>query len=216
MYKIQRASDAATRRLQTRLSYQAAVEQHRRQRGLGRISWGTWTITLITVLLWCFTAYQVALSAGAHGWQAIISDIVKNAIDIQDKDNVALSSVLIAYGAKDNGLMIHGQYWRFITPIFLHVNALHLGLNMLNLIALGIFVERVVGHVRFLLIYLVTGVVSIVASFYFAPQDISVGHPGLYLAWLGLIVFLFFPTAGPFVAREFLPCSGWLLWLVLT
>ena len=62
------------------------------------------------------------------------------------QDNNSLSAVLVTYGAKDNQLIIHGQYWRFITPIFLHANLLHVGLNILNFIVLGVFLEQLVGH----------------------------------------------------------------------
>ncbi|TMC86936.1 MAG: rhomboid family intramembrane serine protease [Chloroflexi bacterium] len=97
----------------------------------------------------------------------------------------AFSSVLIAFGAKDNDLILQGQYWRFGTPIFLHANLLHLGLNMLNLAVLGVFLERLVGHMRFLLIYVTTGIVSIIASFYFMPQEISVGASGAIFGLVG-------------------------------
>ncbi len=108
---------------------------------------------------------------------------MNNAVNVQDND--ALSNVLITYGAKDNDLIIQGQYWRFITPIFLHANLLHVGLNMLNFFVLGIFLERLVGHLRFLLIYLLTGIISIIASFYFVPQEISVGASGAIFGLVG-------------------------------
>jgi membrane associated rhomboid family serine protease len=171
--------------MHTRLSYHAALDQHRMQRGLSRISWATWTIVVVTVVMWCFTAYEVALAAGAHNLHDILANIINNAINVQPQENNALSGVLITYGAKENDLILHGQYWRFITPIFLHVNALHIGLNMLNLAVMGVFLERLVGHLRFLLIYLVTGVVSIIASFYFAPQDVSVGASGAIFGLVG-------------------------------
>jgi membrane associated rhomboid family serine protease len=171
--------------MHTRLSYHAALDQHRMQRGLSRISWATWTIVVVTVVMWCFTAYEVALAAGAHNLHDILANIINNAINVQPQENNALSGVLITYGAKENDLILHGQYWRFITPIFLPVNALHIGLNMLNLAVMGVFLERLVGHLRFLLIYLVTGVVSIIASFYFAPQDVSVGASGAIFGLVG-------------------------------
>ncbi len=171
--------------MHTRLSYHAALDQHRMQRGLSRISWATWAIVAVTMVMWCFTAYETALAVGAHTLHDILANVLANAINVQPKDNDALSGVLITYVAKDNDLIVHGQYWRFVAPIFLHVNALHVGLNMLNLVVMGVFVERLVGHLRFLLIYLVTGVVGIIASFYFAPQDISVGASGAIFGLVG-------------------------------
>jgi membrane associated rhomboid family serine protease len=176
-------NDAAARKLRTQISYQAALRQHKMVRGLARLSWATWLITGVTVAIWCATAYQTALAAGAHNVHDIVANVLNNAINIQDID--ALSNVLVAFGAKYNELIMQGQYWRFVTPIFLHANLLHVGLNMLNLVVLGTFLERLVGHLRYMLIYLVTGVVSVIASFCFMPQEISVGASGAIFGLVG-------------------------------
>jgi membrane associated rhomboid family serine protease len=179
------AEDRARRTLRTKISYQAALSHYRSQHGLARIPWVTWTITSVTLLCWCFTACATALSLGAHSVLAVLNNISSNAINVQPTSDDALTNILITYGAKDNKLIIQGQYWRFVTPIFLHVNVLHVGLNMLNLLLLGIFLERIMGHTRFLLVYLVTGVVSIITSFYFAPDVISVGASGAIFGLVG-------------------------------
>jgi rhomboid protease GluP len=165
----------------------------------------------VTVAIWCFTAYQSALAVGAHSLRAVLANIMNNAVSIQAQDNDALSNVLTTYGAKENTLIAHGQYWRFVTPIFLHANLLHVGLNMLNFVVLGVFLERLVGHARFLLIYLVTGIISIIASYSFAPQEISVGASGAIFGLVGAYsVFVL-------VHRQAFPRGGVpaLLWLVL-
>jgi len=197
------------RKLQTRASYQEALNRYRTLKGLARISWVTWLLTGGTILVWCITATAAAQAAGAHGLRAILLNIVSNAINVRDND--ALTNTLIAFGAKDNDLMLQGQYWRFVTPIFLHANALHVGLNMFNLAVLGVFLERLLGHTRFLLIYLVTGIVSIIASFYFAPQEISVGASGAIFGLVG--VYSIFVLGH----RRALPFGGipTLLWLVI-
>jgi len=169
-------NDKDTRTMRVRASYRAAMHANSRLSKFKRISWFTWIITIGTTGFWCFTAYQVALASGAYGFHAILANVFA---DTQNAD------VLIRYGAKYNEAIIAGQYWRFITPIFLHVNILHVSLNMLNFFILGLFIERLFGHLRFLLIYLLTGVVSIIASFYFAPQDVSVGASGAIFGLVG-------------------------------
>lgn len=159
-----------------KLSYRTAVSWYRHLPWFERVSWVTWMLTIVTIVVWCITAYQVALAAGAHSLRDILANVFA---DSQNAD------VLVAYGAKYNDAIIAGQYWRFVTPIFLHANILHVSLNMLNLVVLGIFVERIFGHMRFLLIYLVTGVISVTASFYFAPQEISVGASGAIFGLVG-------------------------------
>ena len=193
MENIYSKNDTVSCKLRTQISYRAALRKYRSLHGLSRYSWVTWSITLGTIIVWCITAYQFALATGAHTFHDIIVVTMNNAISIQDKDNDALSKVLIAFGAKENDLINQGQYWRFVTPIFLHANLLHVGLNMLNFVVLGVFVERLVGHMRFLLIYLVTGIVSIIASYYFIPQEVSVGASGAIFGLVGaysIFVFL--------------------------
>ena len=183
MQNITHTNNTVSRGLVQRESYATALNQYRSRRGLARISWVTWIVTLGTIAIWCFTASRVARASGAHSVRGIITNILANAVNIQNND--ILAKVLTTYGAKDNHLILAGQYWRFVTPIFLHANLLHVGLNMLNFFVLGVFLERLVGHLRFLLIYLVTGVVSIIASFYFAPQEISVGASGAIFGLVG-------------------------------
>ena len=185
MENIYTEINTASRTMRSQMSYQKALSQYRSVHGLSRISWVTWGVVTGTIIIWCVSAYQFALATGAHNAPDIIAAVMNNAINIQDKDNNALSSVLIAFGAKDNDLILQGQYWRFVTPIFLHANLLHVGLNMLNLAVLGVFLERLVGHIRFLLIYVTTGIVSIIASFYFMPQEISVGASGAIFGLVG-------------------------------
>jgi membrane associated rhomboid family serine protease len=199
------------RGLRTRASYQAALNRYRSLQGLSRISWATWLITGGTLLVWCVTATATAQAAGAHGLHAIILNIISNAVDVRDND--ALTNTLIAFGAKDNALILQGQYWRFVTPIFLHANALHVGLNMFNLVVLGVFLERLLGHMRFLLIYLLTGIISVIASFYFAPQEISVGASGAIFGLVG-VYSIFVLTHRRAFPRGGIPALLWLIIIV--
>lgn len=163
------------RRRQVVLSYQFASGNQKKSR-LANLPWATWSIALITCVLWGITAYQVAFQAGAHTLQEILGTV-----GALDED----PNVLIAFGAKYTPAIIKGQYWRLITPIFLHANLLHLGLNMLNFLLLGLMIEHIFGHVRFILIYLLTGIFSILASLVFAPLEISVGASGAIFGLVG-------------------------------
>ena len=54
--------------------------------------------------------------------------------------------VLLAYGAKTNYLIGHAhQYWRLVTPIFIHVNLPHVLINMYSLWVIGPWVEKLYG-----------------------------------------------------------------------
>jgi membrane associated rhomboid family serine protease len=65
--------------------------------------------------------------------------------------------ILEATGAVSWYSVLDGQWWRLVTANFVHIGALHLGMNMYALYILGPLVERLFGHVRYLVLYLVAG-----------------------------------------------------------
>lgn len=77
----------------------------------------------------------------------------------------AFYATLSAYGGKVNSLINAGEWWRFVTPIFLHLNWLHLLVNMYGLWILGPFVERLYGSAKFVFFWVLTGVAGVVASY---------------------------------------------------
>lgn len=163
------------RRRRVVFSYEWALGHQQKSR-LARFPWATWILFLATCGIWCITARQVALDAGARTFQEFLASI------FADSENV---NVLINAGAKYTPAILAGQYWRLVTPIFLHANILHVGLNMLNFLLLGLIIEHIFGHLRFLLIYLLTGIISTLASFVFAPQEVSVGASGAVFGLVG-------------------------------
>jgi len=78
-------------------------------------------------------------------------------------------ATLVTLGAKVNALIVTGQYWRLITPMFLHIGLAHIAFNSYALYVLGPEVEAIYGHARFLVIYLLAGVAGNVMSFAFTP-----------------------------------------------
>lgn len=74
--------------------------------------------------------------------------------------------VLIRFGAKVNYLIQTGhQWWRFVTPMFLHVNLLHLMVNMYSLWIVGPYVEKLYGSAKFVAFWVLTGVAGVVSSY---------------------------------------------------
>jgi membrane associated rhomboid family serine protease len=209
--QIYTENDSASRKMRSEISYEKSLTHYRTLRGLARISWATWIIVIGTIIFWCFTAYQVALASGAQTFVDVMSNIWNNAVNIQNND--ALTNVLVTYGAKENDLIIQGQYWRFITPVFLHANLLHVGLNMLNLLVLGVVLERLMGHLRFILVYFITGVVSIIASFYFMPSEVSVGASGAIFGLVGAYSIFVLMHRRAF-RRGGIPALLWLVFII--
>lgn len=74
------------------------------------------------------------------------------------------------FGIKANQLIISGQWWRLLSPMFLHGSIMHLGFNMYALFLLGPGLERFYGHGRFLLLYVLAGFAGNVMSFLMTPN----------------------------------------------
>ncbi|MBN1438302.1 MAG: rhomboid family intramembrane serine protease [Anaerolineales bacterium] len=95
------------------------------------------------------------------------------------------------YGLKINQLIRQGEYWRFVTPIFFHADPMHLFFNMYALYNIGTQIERLLGRVRFLMIYFFSGIAGVAASFLFNPAP-SLGASGAIFGLIGaLAVFLY-------------------------
>ncbi len=84
--------------------------------------------------------------------------------------------VLVAFGAKLNFLIqTQHQWWRFVTPMFLHVNLLHLIVNMYSLWIVGPYVEKLYGSAKFVVFWVLTGVAGVVASYLTVRPGVAIG-----------------------------------------
>lgn len=100
-----------------------------------------------------------------------------------------------ALGMKINFEIYAGQYYRFFTPMVLHDSAsqvpLHIFFNMYALYVIGRSLERVMGHGRFALLYVLSGFAGNVMSFLFSPGN-SLGASTAIFGILGAEgVFIF-------------------------
>jgi rhomboid protease GluP len=90
--------------------------------------------------------------------------------------------VLVLFGAKVNSLIQPGhQWWRFVTPMFLHVNLLHLIVNMYSLWIVGPYVEKFYGSAKFVVFWVITGIAGVVASYLTVRPGLAVGPIGGFI-----------------------------------
>lgn len=101
------------------------------------------------------------------------------------------------YGVKDNIKIMDGEYWRFVTPIFLHANLVHLVVNCYSLYAIGVLVERIFGHTKFLFIYMIAGIAGNIASFMLSIHQ-AVGASGAIFGLLGAMLYFGIENPGMF------------------
>jgi rhomboid protease GluP len=92
------------------------------------------------------------------------------------------NEVLIVFGAKLNYfIQTKHQWWRFVTPMFLHVNLLHLMVNMYSLWIVGPYVEKLYGSAKFVVFWVSTGVAGVVASYLTVRPGMSIGPVARFL-----------------------------------
>ncbi|MEK6899281.1 MAG: rhomboid family intramembrane serine protease [Nanoarchaeota archaeon] len=72
-------------------------------------------------------------------------------------------------------LFFDGYFWTVLTSMFMHVNFTHLLVNMISLLFLGSFVERLIGKRRYLVFYISAGIIA--GLFYVFLAAVGSGVP---------------------------------------
>jgi len=91
-------------------------------------------------------------------------------------------------------VLVDKQYYRLVTAIFLHADIEHIVSNMIYLVGLGQMVEQMIGHVRFAILYLLSGIGASVFSMLYSvlTGDIydAVGASGAIFGLIGALFIL--------------------------
>lgn len=136
----------------------------------------------------------------------------------------------IRYFALQPEAILHGKYlWTFLTSMFIHAGLGHLVANMLSLVFIGGFVEKLLGKKRFLSLYFIGG---FIASLFFvvlagvfgtstigerlfgSPITFAVGASGAIFA-LGGVLAVLTPKL-KVLAFFIIPMPMWFAMIVLT
>jgi membrane associated rhomboid family serine protease len=101
------------------------------------------------------------------------------------------------------GGVAHGDWWRLITAAFLHASLIHIGLNMLALVWLGAPVERYLGHLQYLGLYLVSGLAGSAGALIATPNGLTVGASGAIFGILGALLIIEYQATGNIAGQAF-------------
>jgi len=104
--------------------------------------------------------------------------------------------VLLRWGALFGPAVANGESWRLVSAMFLHVGILHIALNCFFLRPIGNLVERLLGSLTFLTVYLITGVTGAIASLLAHPSSIGVGASGALFGVTGALFAVVFSSGG--------------------
>ena len=96
---------------------------------------------------------------------------------------------LLVFGANVDTLTKNGDYYRLFTSMFLHIGILHLLCNMYSLYIIGKEVENVFGKVKYLIIYLLSGIAGSILSLAFNHNTICAGASGAIFGLLGALLY---------------------------
>jgi membrane associated rhomboid family serine protease len=158
----------------------------------------------------CMTMAPVGIRCPEHaggqrvvtrgGVWTVVAPITRALIAI----NVAVYVAELASGSGVNGtrgwifehgvlfgpLVGAGDWWRLLTSAFMHYGPFHLLMNMYGLYFAGTLLERAIGHWRFLLLYLASGLAGSAGAFLWSPNAITVGASGAIFGVLGALFVL--------------------------
>lgn len=97
---------------------------------------------------------------------------------------------LYAWGANYRPAVVNGQWWRLLTNIFLHGGLMHLIFNMYGLLFVSIFLEPILGRAKFIIAYILCGLLASLASIWWHPATLSVGASGAIFGLYGVLTAL--------------------------
>ncbi len=133
---------------------------------LRRMTPRAWLTPAILVLLVC--VYVASVLGGPSLWQPT-------------------DERLRLLGAGTGSDLVRGEWWRLVLPMLLHVNLLHLGVNVWALWSFGPFVERLFGNAAYVAIWLLTGVGASLLSIAVHPLASGVGASGALFGVVGAL-----------------------------
>lgn len=87
-----------------------------------------------------------------------------------------------------------GEWYRLISCMFLHFGIHHLANNMLILFFLGEYLERSLGHIKYVLLYICSGFGGSLLSMFFMIRNqdaaVSAGASGAVFGVIGALIFI--------------------------
>ncbi len=95
---------------------------------------------------------------------------------------------LFVWGGNFRPAVADGEWWRLITYMFLHGGAMHLLMNTFALLYIGMYLEPLLGKLRFASAYLLTGICAGLLSIVMHGYSVGVGASGAIFGMYGVFL----------------------------
>jgi rhomboid protease GluP len=119
------------------------------------------------------------------------------------------NTVQLAWGANFGPATQDGEWWRLGTAMFLHFGIIHLLMNVWSLWDAGQLVERMYGHLRFSVIYVISGLTGNLLSLVIQGNSaVSGGASGAIFGIYGALLTFLWRERASLAPHEF----RWLFW----
>ncbi len=113
------------------------------------------------------------------------------------------SATLVRFGALV-GFRFAEEPWRLLSAVFVHASLLHIGMNMLGLVNLGRSLEPHFRSARFLLVYVLSGMLGFTATLWWRGEmAFTVGASGALFGVLGALIAVLMVRRNPGWQRVF-------------
>ncbi|MEH6889073.1 rhomboid family intramembrane serine protease [Bacillus sp. JJ864] len=118
---------------------------------------------------------------------------------------VLLSLGKLSIGIACNECIAEGEWWRLISSLFVHTTFSHFLSNSICFFALGFSLEKQLHSIRFLFVFLTSGITGNIASYFFFPIHYThTGASGAIFGLLGVQLYLFYMQFQPTRRKEIL------------
>jgi membrane associated rhomboid family serine protease len=87
----------------------------------------------------------------------------------------------------------NGEWWRLITPIFMHFSFSHVLFNSISLILFAPWLEGMLGKVRFIVLYFGSGMIGNTGTYFLESAEYNhLGASGAIFGLFGLYLYIYF------------------------
>lgn len=99
--------------------------------------------------------------------------------------------VHIKWGSNFTALTLTGDWWRLFTSVFIHFGVIHILMNMYALFMISVYLEPMLGKIKFITAYLCTGVFAGLVSLWWHKEGTnSAGASGAIFGMYGVFLAL--------------------------